>query len=150
MKIEAFLDQSPLFAVSWAARKFEAYQMQLFRDENLNFLEALILVSILLEEPAKVSPSRLSETFATTRGNISHALSSLEAKGMILRRIDAEDARSFHLALKPLGRRTAMQVVRTLDALQKSFEKSIGMAEIKSALVTIRKLESYFARVTGQ
>jgi DNA-binding MarR family transcriptional regulator len=147
MKIEAFLEQSPLFAVNRAARKFEAHLAQLFKNEKVSFLEALVLVSILLEEPKKISPSKLSDTFSTTRGNISHCLSSLEAKGMISRKIDPEDARAFHLILKPQGRKMAMQVIRTLDHLQNSFEKTIGVIPIKSALEVIGKVEDIFARM---
>lgn len=147
MKIEAFLEQSPLFAVSRAARKFDVHLAQLFKDEKVNFLEALVLVSILLEEPKKVNPSKLSETFSTTRGNISHCLSSLEAKGMIARKIDPEDARAFQLILKPQGRKMAMQVIRTLDRLQAAFEKAVGVAQMKSALQVIRNVEDLFARM---
>lgn len=148
MKIEAFLEQSPLFAVSRAARKFETHLAQLFKEEKMNFLEALVLVSILLEEPKRVNPSKLSETFSTTRGNISHCLSALEAKGMIARKISPEDARAFHLVLKPQGRKMAMQVIRTLDHLQSSFEKTVGVAQIKSSLETIRKVEDTFSRMS--
>src|SRR3954454_21352696 len=113
MKIETFLEQSPLFAVNWAARKFEANVTRLLADKNLNFLEALILVSVLFEEPKRVSPSQLATVFSTTRGNISHCVSSLEAGGLLARRIDPDDARGYQLFLKPQGRKTAMQVIRT-------------------------------------
>ena len=56
-------------------------------------------------------------------------IAALEAKGFILRRIDPDDARSFHLVLRPQGKKCAMQVIRTFDRMQKDFEKRIGAAE---------------------
>ena len=144
MKIETFLRQSPLFEISWAARRFESQLAQLFTHEEhgqVGFLEGLVLVSLLFEKPLTVSPSRLAETFSTTRGNISHCVSSLEAKGFLGRKIDPRDARGYQLALKPEGKKIAMQVVRTLDRMQTSFEKSIGIEELKTALETIRRVE---------
>jgi DNA-binding MarR family transcriptional regulator len=148
MKIDTFLEQSPLFAVSRAGRKFEAQLAQVFAEENVNFLEALVLVSIQLEEPNRVNPSKLADTFSTTRGNISHCLSSLEAKGLISRKIDPEDARAFHLLLKPQGKKMAMQVIRILDHLQRSFEKSVGVTQIKSALKVVRDVQETFGRMS--
>ena len=72
MRIEAFLRESPLFAVTRAARRFEALTAQMLADDGLSFLEALILAAIFFEAPQAVRPSSLAETFGTTRGNISH------------------------------------------------------------------------------
>ena len=147
MKIEAFLEQSPLFAVNWAARKFESHVARLLADKNLSFLEALILVSILFEEPKRVSPSQLAAIFSTTRGNISHCVSSLEGNGLLSRRIDPDDARGYQLFLKPQGRKAAMQVIRTFDRMQATFEKTIGLTELKTAIDVIRRVENACSHV---
>ena len=68
-----------MFAVNRAARRFEALAAQVFADDNLNFLEGLVLAAMFFEAPRPVRPSQLAETFATTRGNVSHCVSSLEA-----------------------------------------------------------------------
>lgn len=141
MNIEAYLQQSPLFEVSRLARRFKSQLAQLFGRGQLGFLEGLVLVSLLFEKPLSVSPSRLAETFSTTRGNISHCVSSLEAKGLLGRKIDPKDARAYQLILMPAGKKSAMQVVRTLDRLQAAFEKGIGVAELKAALQVIRQVE---------
>jgi DNA-binding MarR family transcriptional regulator len=62
-----------------------------------------------------VKPSYLAETFQTTRGNVSHCISSLEAKGLSRRRIDAEDARALELVLEPAS--------LLIDSLSKSQER---------------------------
>ncbi|MHB1021433.1 MAG: MarR family winged helix-turn-helix transcriptional regulator [Acidobacteriaceae bacterium] len=145
MRIETFLEQSPLFEVSRAARKFESHLARILQDEGITFLEALVLISIFFEEPNAVKPSQLATTFSTTRGNVSHCISSLEAKGLLRRRIDPEDARGVLLILKPQGRRRAMQAIRTLDQMQKHFEKKIGVAELKAALHAIQQVEEICA-----
>lgn len=141
VRIEAFLSQSPLFAVSRAARRLDRQLARILGSADLTFFEGLVLVSIFFEEPHAIKPSRLAETFLTTRGNISHCISGLEAKGLVRRRIDPEDARGFHVILKPHGRAMAMQVIRAFDQLQKKFEKNIGITELQAALAAIREVE---------
>ncbi|MGA7159058.1 MAG: MarR family transcriptional regulator [Acidobacteriaceae bacterium] len=140
MRIETFLNQSPMFCVTLAARRFESLTSQLLAADDLNFLEALILATLFFESPAAVKPSHLAEAFATTRGNISHCVSSLEARGLVQRKIDPNDARAYHLALKPQGRKSAIRVIGALDKLQRNFESRVGKAPLQSALRTIRSL----------
>jgi DNA-binding MarR family transcriptional regulator len=140
MRIETFLEQSPMFCVTLAARRFDALTARLLEADGLNFLEALILATLFFESPAAVKPSQLAETFGTTRGNVSHCISSLEAKGLVQRKIDPEDARAYHLALKPFGKKAAMRVIGALDKVQRGFEKEIGKDALHSALQVIRSL----------
>src|ERR1700744_206149 len=140
MRIETFLKQSPMFCVSLAARRFDALTTRLLQADDLNFLEALILAALFFESPAAGKPSKLADTFGSTRGNVSHCISSLEAKGLVQRKIDPEDARAYHLALKPPGRKAAVRVIGALDKLQRMFEKEIGKDALHSALQVIRSL----------
>lgn len=140
MRIETFLNQSPLFCIAAAARRFDALTADLLAADDLNFLEALILATLFFESPAAVKPSHLADTFATTRGNISHCISRLEARNLVQRKIDPDDARAYHLALRPLGKRTALRVIAALDKLQRDFEHQVGKAPLQSALRTIRSL----------
>ncbi len=141
MRINAFLHESPMFAVSRAARRFEALAGQALAGDDLSFLEGLVLAALFFEAPRQVKPSQLAETFGTTRGNISHCLSSLEAKGLLQRRIDPEDARSYLLSLKPQGKRAALRVIAAFDRLQKEFESEIGKAALGEMLRALAKLE---------
>jgi DNA-binding MarR family transcriptional regulator len=140
MRIEAFLQQSPMFCVSLAARRFDALTTRLLEADDLNFLEALILATLFFESPSPVKPSQLAEAFGTTRGNVSHCISSLEAKGLVQRKIDPQDARAYHLALKPPGKRTAVRVIGALDKVQREFENEVGKDVLQSALVVVRFL----------
>jgi DNA-binding MarR family transcriptional regulator len=145
VRIEAFLRQSPLFAVSRASRRLDAHLSRVLRSGDLTFQEALVLVSIFFDEPKPIKPSHLADTLATTRGNVSHCVSSLETKGLVKRRIDPEDARSFQVLLKPQGRARAMRVIRTLHQMQRDFEHHIGAKDIQAALAVIERVEQLCA-----
>jgi len=142
MRIDAFLEQSPMFAVHRAARHFEALSTESFAADGLSFLEGLSLAAIFFEAPHPVRPSQLAEVFSTTRGNISHCISALEARGLVQRRIDPDDARAYALSLRPQGRRCALRVIAVFDHLQNSFEKLAGKRELAAMLRTLRGLEA--------
>jgi DNA-binding MarR family transcriptional regulator len=142
MRIDAFLKESPMFAVNRAARRFESLTARVLAADRLGFLEALVLAALFFEAPRRVKPSQLAETFATTRGNLSHCVSSLEAKGLLLRKIDPSDARAYLLTLKPQGKRCALRVIAALDRLQKEFESEVGKSALAEMLRSIRKLEA--------
>ena len=144
MRIDAFLNESPMFAVNRAARRFESLTTQVLAGDSLGFLEGLVLAAMFFEAPLLVKPSQLAETFATTRGNVSHCVSSLEAKGLLQRKIDPADARAYLLTLKPQGKKCALRVIGAFDRLQKEFENEVGKASLTEMLKTIRKLEALF------
>jgi len=145
MRIDAFLRESPMFAVNRAARRFESLTARVLAADNLGFLEAMVLAALFFEAPRQVKPSQLAETFSTTRGNVSHCISSLEAKGFLQRKIDPEDARAYLLTLKPQGKRCALRVIAAFDRLQKEFEEEVGKTALSEMLRTVRRLESVFA-----
>ena len=134
-----------MFAVNRAARRFESLTTQVLAEDRLSFLEGLILAAMFFEAPTLVKPSQLAETFSTTRGNVSHCVSSLEGKGLLQRRIDPEDARAYLLTLKPQGKRCAMRVIGAFDRLQKEFEDEIGKSALGEMLKSLRRLEALFA-----
>jgi DNA-binding MarR family transcriptional regulator len=142
MRIEAFLRESPMFTVKRAARHFDRVAADAFFADGLGFMEGLLLAAIFFEAPRPIKPSHLAETFATTRGNVSHSISSLEAKGLVQRRIDPADARGTLLALKPAGKKSALRVIAAFDRMQQKFEQKVGKAALKSTLDAIRTLES--------
>jgi DNA-binding MarR family transcriptional regulator len=141
MRIDAYLRESPLFAVGRAARRFDALAARALSVDELGLMEGLVLAALFFEAPKPIKPSQLAETFETTRGNVSHCISALEAKGLLQRRIDPGDARVFLLALKPQGKRAALRVIAAFDRLQKEFEQELGKGDLKETLKNLRKLE---------
>ncbi|HEY2039530.1 MAG TPA: MarR family transcriptional regulator [Edaphobacter sp.] len=147
MRIESFLQQSPIFQISRIARRMEASLNAALKQEELTFSESLTLAAIFLEKK-RVRPSELACTFETTRGNISHTVSSLEAKRLIRRRIDPDDARGFLLELEPAGRRRAARVAGILDQMQSGMESEIGTAKLESMLRQMDAVEELCSRLT--
>jgi DNA-binding MarR family transcriptional regulator len=108
-----------------------------------------MLAAIFFEKKGGIKPSDLAETFQTTRGNVSHCVSSLEAKGLVRRRIDPEDARSFRLVLQPVGKRRAVRVVGIFDRMQTHFEKNVGVTKLAGMLEQMRAVEELCSRLAG-
>jgi DNA-binding MarR family transcriptional regulator len=146
MRIESFLQQSPAFQASRIARRMESSLNTLLKQEGLTFAESLTLAAIFLEKK-RVSPSELARTFETTRGNVSHVISSLEAKRLVRRRINGEDARGFLLELEPAGRRRAARVAAILDRIQALMEEEMGSSGLESMLRQMTDLEQLCLRL---
>jgi len=125
----------------------EASLNLVLREEGLTFFESLVLAAIFFEKKGGVKPSYLAETFQTTRGNVSHCVSSLEAKGLVRRRIDAEDARALQLVLLPAGRKRAVRVVGILDRMQRHFEEKIGVVKLEGMLEQLHSVEELCSRL---
>lgn len=140
MRIESFLRQSPVFQTSRVARKTEAALNTILTKEDLTFFESLVLAAIFFEK-GEARPSDLAEAFQTTRGNVSHCISSLEAKGLVKRKIDAEDARAVQLVLSPAGKRRAVRTVGILDRMQSRFEQEIGATTLEKMLREMAAVE---------
>jgi DNA-binding MarR family transcriptional regulator len=145
MRIESFLKQSPIFQANRMARRMDAALAEILTGEELSVFEAMVLVAIFFEKRGEIKPSELAVAFQTTRGNVSHCVSSLEAKGLVERRIDPDDARGFQLMLKPSGRRRAVRVVGILDATQRQLEETVGVATLESMLRQLGKVEELCA-----
>ncbi len=149
MKIESYLMESPLFAVTKAARALDASLNRALKGEDLTFFQGLVLVAIFFEDPAMASPSQLAEAFSTTRGNMSHCLSSLEARGFVRRQVDQDDARVFRIAIKPEGKKCALRLIRTFDRLQNGLERELGVRKVRETLRSIDRIEALCESLTA-
>jgi DNA-binding MarR family transcriptional regulator len=147
MRIEAFLRQSPIVQTSRIARRMEAALNLVLKNEEMTAFEALVLAAIFFEKRGEIKPSALAEAFETTRSNVSHCISSLEAKGLLQRKIDPEDARAVQLVLRPQGRRQAARVAGILDRMQRRFEEEIGAAKLEESIRKMAEMEEVCSRV---
>lgn len=147
MRIEVYLQQSPIFQANRIARRMDASLNLILQDEEVTLFEALVLAAIFFEKRGEIKPSALAEAFQTTRGNVSHCISSLEAKGLVKRKIDAHDARALQLVLLPAGRKRAVRVVGILDRMQRHFEESVGIAKLEAMLTQMSVVEELCARL---
>jgi DNA-binding MarR family transcriptional regulator len=127
----------------------EASLNVVLREEGVTFFEALVLAAIFFEKKGGIQPSQLAETFQTSRGNVSHCISSLEAKGLVWRKIDAEDARALRLVLQPAGRKRAVRVVGILDRMQRHFEETVGVGKLESMVRQVGVIEELCSQLAG-
>jgi DNA-binding MarR family transcriptional regulator len=121
----------------------------ILREEGVTFFEALVLSAIFFEKKGGIRPSQLAETFQTSRGNVSHCISSLESKGLVKRRLDPADARALRLLLEPAGRKRAVRVVGVLDRMQRHFEQSVGVGKLESMLEKMGMVEELCSKLAG-
>jgi DNA-binding MarR family transcriptional regulator len=149
VRIEAFLSQSPIVQITRVARRVEAALDLILREEGVTFFEALVLAAIFFEKKGGIRPSQLAETFQTSRGNVSHCISSLETKGLVKRRLDPADARALRLLLEPAGRKRAVRVVGVLDRMQRHFEQSVGVGRLESMLEKMGMVEELCSKLAG-
>ena len=73
---------------------------------------------------------------------MSHCLSSLEARGLVKRQIDREDARVFRISIRPDGKKRAMRLIRTFDGLQNRLERDMGARNVRQTLANIGRIET--------
>ncbi|MBX9765729.1 MAG: MarR family transcriptional regulator [Bdellovibrionales bacterium] len=144
MRISKYLEHSPVFAICAA---YEAVLGRVNRDlktEKVNFLQGLILTALFFETRDSILPSELAVLLKTSRGNVSHMISDLEAKGFVKRSVGQSDARQFHISLKAEGRKKAMLLIQYFNQLQEGFEKELGLTSTKKISAGIHRVrESY-------
>ena len=147
MRIEAFLRQSPIVQASRTARRLEASLNLVLKGEDVTAFEALVLAALFFETSGAIKPSALAAAFETTRSNVSHCISSLEAKGLVRRKIDPADARAVQLVLRPLGKRRATRVVGIVDQMQRQLEAGIGVDRLAGMIRQMSEVEELCSRV---
>ena len=147
MRIEVFLRQSPIVQASRVARRMEASLNLVLKGEDVTAFEALVLAALFFEPSGAIKPSALAAAFETTRSNVSHCISSLEAMGLVQRKIDPEDARAVQLVLRPRGKRQAARVVGIIDQMQRQLEAGIGVERLAGMIRQMSEVDELCSRV---
>jgi DNA-binding MarR family transcriptional regulator len=147
MRIEAFLRQSPIVQAGRMARHMEASLNLVLKDEEVTAFEALVLAALFFERRGAIKPSALAAAFETTRSNISHCISSLEAMGLVQRKINPEDARAVQLVLRPRGKKQAARVVGIMDQMQRQLEAGIGVEKMAAMIAQMSEAGQLCERV---
>lgn len=153
MKLKRYLENSPIFALNASYEAVIPRLNRQLRSKNLNLLQGLVLTAILFEDQAEVTPSGLATTFRTSRGNMSHIISALEASGYVSRSVSKTDARSFQLELRAEGKRQALVLVKFFNQLQDFFESKLGVTNCEKLVQALNQLalaNSEFITKTGK
>lgn len=133
MRIEKFLVASPLFNFYSAYDQVLGDFQKRLRDEEVHFLQALILTGIFFEE-RPVRPSELAKILRATRPNVSHALRNLEKRGLVERRTSKEDARAYLFDLTREGRKKVPRLVKLFDSTENKIEQALGGKKVNANL----------------
>lgn len=147
MKIRQYVRNSLLFAIGSSYEKIWRGFNSSLRKEEVNFLQAVILISMMLEEPGEkaLTPSSLADALRTSRGNISHCVSALEKRGFLKRALAPEDARRYRLVLKPEGRRAALRLMKIIDHTENFFEKRFGEKGVQNTIDSMSAFERAYS-----
>lgn len=115
MKIERFLKQSRLYKLHVAYRGIEANLGPTLKALDLNFTQALVLISIYFDGAGAVTPSQLVESLKISKSQLSHILSHLESMQFIRRTVDPADARRYRLKIRPERRSKVLSAVNAFE-----------------------------------
>lgn len=139
MRMIKFLEESPLFNLSVTYNEVIGDFQTRLSSEGVHFLESLILTSLFFEE-RPVRPTELARTFQATKSNMSHALRTLEKKGLIDRKTDDGDARAYFFSLTKEGRKRSQRLIKIFDTTENRLETAFGQRKINPHLKLFRKL----------
>ena len=77
MKIEKFLNSSPIFHAYLLSEKLFTPFQAILKKEGLTFIQSMILASLYFEEES-VTPTVISDSLNTSPSNVSHAVKYLK------------------------------------------------------------------------
>lgn len=126
MKIEKFLNRSPIVPILVGSRYLESELKRGLRESGLGIWEALVVIAILFEERA-CQPRELAKFLNMSRSQLSQSLSRLVKEGLVRRELASHDARGIYLSITSRGRRAALDAVKIFSSVNSSIES--GMSE---------------------
>ncbi len=130
VKLNNFLDNSPIFAILNSYRQLSSFQRYLTSTYGLNFYQSLIVSGLYFEEKETVSPQNLVDTLRTTKGTVSQCLTTLQEKKMLTIKVKKDDKRKQVLGLTKKGEDIAVKIIAFFDRNQSSLEEELGEDEI--------------------
>ena len=145
MKIKDYLKKSPIFTIFQAHKTLIDEMNAMLTNENVNYLQALILVALLMEKNKEPSPQKLKETFTCSKATISQALSYLEKDELLKRRIHQKDARKISLSLTHKGILKANRLIKLIDNLEKRIENNFPASKLQGTLHSIEDIGRYIS-----
>jgi DNA-binding MarR family transcriptional regulator len=139
MKIEKFLNESPLYNLSAAYNEIIGRFQKVLAKEGVHFLEALILTGLFFEEKP-VRPTQLAVTFSCSKSNMSHALRGLEKAGWIERKSSTDDARAYFFSLTKEGRKKVPKLIKAFDSTDDKIERAFAGRKVIPNLKLFRQI----------
>lgn len=129
MKIKSYLENSPVFRIIDTASKLETQVNEDLSSLGLSYFQALILISIFVEEDVVYSKDLLAY-FPLTKGSVSQTISILESKKFI-RRAAGENKRLVKLITTEKGSKLALQLISVLETNEQMVERKFSPDQLK-------------------
>jgi DNA-binding MarR family transcriptional regulator len=94
--------------------------------------------------PEGIKPSELAAQLGVTPGSVTQLITSLEARGWVLRHIDAEDRRAVRVSLTETGREELDRVRSTFALAYAGLVDALGVSECRQLAALLHKASDYF------
>lgn len=143
MKIKKYLKDSPIFALYEVTAALSSSLNSQLKKEELSFIQALVLVAVLLDEKSRITPGEIAKGLGISKASLSQILSTFESGGLIKRTIKEDDARCLCLTLSTQGLKKAHRIVKILDSFELDLEKKLNLR--KEFLLELQEFKNYLS-----
>ncbi len=143
------LDDMLGFLLNQCAAAIRMETAAALEDHGVTPREAGVLVA--LRDHAPVVQQELAERVRIDRTTMMQVANTLLSAGLVMRQAHPTDGRAWVLSLTPKGERTAIEVGRRIDTVQRAFMAKLPPSEqarLKRTLTTL--LTDFHARSTKQ
>ncbi|MFI5623248.1 MarR family winged helix-turn-helix transcriptional regulator [Nocardioides sp. NPDC051685] len=142
MKVAETVGADLAVLLARAQRRIERALAEAYADFDLT-AEQWRILSVLLDEPGQTM-TRLADGAALPAGTLTRHVDRLAERGLVLRKVHAEDKRRAVVALSPVGASAA----REIRARQESVAATLGGADGAEAIARVaRDLEIVLDRL---
>jgi len=125
MKIENYLEKSPVFSILELARLTQNKLKQELGEYDLSYYQALILVALHVEQNPTTQVKELVDSFPITKGAISQNISILESQKLV-KRVSTNDKRMTLVKISSKGIGLAQELMGVFERSERSFEKILN------------------------
>ncbi|HXF52172.1 MAG TPA: MarR family transcriptional regulator [Dehalococcoidia bacterium] len=117
---EPDIDAKIAAAIERLSRVSRVLLQDAVKRRGLSPIQALMLTYLDTRGPEVAHVSHLAREFGLTQATVSDSVSSLEAKGLVLRERSLDDGRMTRLRLTPAGRRLAQELAMWDEPLREA------------------------------
>jgi MarR family transcriptional repressor of emrRAB len=125
-----------------AAHRLEQRIEQALAPCELTMREYLALANIAIRTGEAIKPSELSVSLDATRTQITRLLDALENRGLVKRKLSAEDRRSLELSLTAAGSRLLRSASPLVHAAYADCWSALREAELKTMNEGLQRLNT--------
>lgn len=140
--------ESIIAEVERAAHLVAGYLESTVSELELTQGEAHVLAQLARRGPTPISA--LHHEFGHKRSTLTNILDRLERRGLLLRKPNPDDRRSFLLQLTAAGRRAGVRLTRSLDRLEAEITASVGARDLAGFAAVTRSLEGAVRGTAGR